>query len=206
MMEWTLKQTVAPTAEPVTLAEAKSRLRLIDFTDDDADIEAMIKSAREYCETYTDRQFMTATWQLQLSEFPSVILVPKPPMQSVTTFAYLDTAGTSQTVTASLYTTDTSDEPATIREAYSQNWPTARDVFNAVTLTYVAGWASAALVPYAIKQAILAMVAMQYEIREPVIVGASVARAEEVAQRFLDGYRTFFTEPCRCGQASYGIW
>ncbi|HVW36055.1 MAG TPA: head-tail connector protein [Pirellulales bacterium] len=59
-----------PAAEPVTLAEAKLHAR-INLTDDDDLVSALIVAARRYCEAFTRRQFVTATWNMVLDTFPS---------------------------------------------------------------------------------------------------------------------------------------
>ena len=62
-------QTVAPTAEPVSLAEAKLHLR-VDINDDDSLIAALISAARLHAETITRRAIPAQTWKLVLDEFP----------------------------------------------------------------------------------------------------------------------------------------
>ena len=65
-----MAQTVAPTLEPLTLAEVKRHLR-IDHTDDDVYInDYLIPAAREYVEDETERQLITATWALKLPGCP----------------------------------------------------------------------------------------------------------------------------------------
>ena len=53
----------------MSLTEAKLHLR-VEVTDDDALITALISAARQYAETLTQRQFVTATWKLVLDSFP----------------------------------------------------------------------------------------------------------------------------------------
>lgn len=58
----------APTVEPVSLDEAKAFAR-IDNTADDVLVSGLITAARQYAETYTRRQFCTATWKMSLDSF-----------------------------------------------------------------------------------------------------------------------------------------
>jgi len=67
-MGFGLVQTVAPAAEPVSLAEAYEHCRADPGTEDGL-ITRMIRSARRYVETVLRRQLMTATWQLTLDTF-----------------------------------------------------------------------------------------------------------------------------------------
>lgn len=67
-----LTQTVAPATEPITLTDVKAHLRL-DISDDDTLINGLIQAARAYAEFYTDRQFVTATFQQTFDGFPDEI-------------------------------------------------------------------------------------------------------------------------------------
>ncbi|MFC5524021.1 head-tail connector protein [Polaromonas jejuensis] len=64
-----LKLTTAPTAEPVTLAEAKAHLR-VDVADDDLLITNLITAARVHAENVCRRAFVTQKWDLYLDSFP----------------------------------------------------------------------------------------------------------------------------------------
>ena len=58
-----------PTAEPITLAQAKNFLR-VSITDDDELISALITAAREACETFTARSFCYKGYRQGLDSFP----------------------------------------------------------------------------------------------------------------------------------------
>src|SRR5690348_11329574 len=53
---------IGPTAEPVTLAEMKTHLR-VDNTDEDANLIADIAAARDWIEERTSMRMMTQTWR-----------------------------------------------------------------------------------------------------------------------------------------------
>lgn len=176
-MQYALTQTVAPTAEPVTRAEAKLHLRQTVSVEDSL-IDVFIKMARGYCETKTHRQFMLATYKLQLDAFPDSghishgharsrsgstfygeIRLPLPPLSSVPTVAYVDTSGDPQTLTVTTdYVVDSSALIPRIVPAWNTTWPSTRDQPNAVTVTFIVGYASADDVPPEAKGAILMMV------------------------------------------------
>lgn len=59
-----------PAEEPVTLADAKSHLR-VDFTDDDALITGLIITARQMAETTCRRALVSQQWRLVVDRFPS---------------------------------------------------------------------------------------------------------------------------------------
>jgi hypothetical protein len=64
-----IKITLAPSAEPVTLLEAKAHLR-VDVTDDDLLITNLISAARVHAENVCRRAFVTQKWDLYLDSFP----------------------------------------------------------------------------------------------------------------------------------------
>lgn len=170
-----LNCTTAPTSEPVTWAELQAHARIVG-NDDQTYGESLITAARQYAEQYTGLALMPQTWTLKLDNFWSdghvmrgaVITAPRPPLVSVTSITYVDTNGTTQTLSASAYTVNTAAFPGRIYEAYGYTWPSVRDVEDAVTVVYVAGYANAAAVPKSIKQAILILANHWYANREPV--------------------------------------
>jgi uncharacterized phiE125 gp8 family phage protein len=167
--EWTyeLTQSVAPATEPVSVEEAREHCR-ITINDEDALIPGWIASARRYCENYLDRQFVTATWQLKSREFPGgEVLLPKPPLLSVTSVAYVDSNGDSQTLAATVYDVSTpSKAQGRISLAYGQSWPVVRNQANALTITYTCGYGAATAVPATIKQAMYMLISDTNENRE----------------------------------------
>lgn len=79
-----VSRAVAPAAEPVSLSEAKSFLR-IDGTADDALIADFITAARLMAEELTGRSFITQSWKLEYDDAaPHKITLPHGPIQSVT--------------------------------------------------------------------------------------------------------------------------
>lgn len=157
-MKYSLNQSTAPTAEPVSLDEAKAHLR-IEHDAEDSFIGSLLAAAREEVETYLNRQLMTATWDLYLDYFPCgrVLLLPKNPVQSVTSITYTDTAGNAQTFSSASYSSDVYSEPARIVLKDTYSWPSVLSVPNVVKVRFVAGYTSALLVPGKIKAALLLM-------------------------------------------------
>lgn len=171
-----LSLATAPSVEPMLKAEAKAYLRVDSAnTDEDTLVDSLIIAARQQAETYTGRALITQTWDLVLDRFPSgdrPIDVPLPPLQSVTSITYLDTNGTSQTLSSANYIVDTKNEPGRIALAVGESWPdTQADRINAVTVRFVAGYGAAAAVPEGIKTAMKLLIAHWFENREPVAAG-----------------------------------
>jgi len=164
-----LTLVTAPTVEPVTVADIKSHLR-IDTTDEDTLIEDYITAAREYCERYQNRAYITQTWNLTLNDFPDgdEIEIPLPPLQSITSIKYYGTDDTEYTLSTDDYMVDTDSEVGRVVLKYAKTWPsiTLRPA-NAVVIQFVAGYGDADTdVPERIKQAIKLLVGHLYENRE----------------------------------------
>jgi len=183
-----LLRTIDATTEPVTTAEAKTHLRVTSATDD-VYIAALVKACRQMAENELQRSLITQTWEKTLDEFPDAITLPYPPIASVLTLKYLEpVAGVSTTLNAASYTVDVKSEPGWIVPAYGYDWPTIWDSINAVTVTYTAGWSTAADVPAAIKAWILLQVGHLYENREATMPGVSITPLPFISA-LLDPYR-----------------
>lgn len=152
-MGFGLQQTVAPAADPISLAEAKAHLRVEIPDEDELVIKPNIKAARKYAEDETGMQLVAATFKLTLDGFPGEgrngdggiddgwrVYLPSPPLQSVSSVQYTDTAGTVTTLAATEYRVDITRMPGVIEPAYGKTWPTSRDQVGSVTITYVAGY------------------------------------------------------------------
>jgi uncharacterized phiE125 gp8 family phage protein len=159
-------------------------------------IESLITTAREDCESFQNRAYITQTWELWLDEFPSVdfIEIPLPPLQSVTSIKYY-TADTEATayepgaetpVGTDTYFTDDKSEPGKVCLKHGKSWPsTTLRPHNGVCITFVAGYGDADDVPKAVKQAILLLIGHYYENREAVLTSGMNAVAVPMAVESL---------------------
>ena len=165
-----LKRLTAPAAEPITLAEAKSHLR-VDTTADDTLIAGYITSAREWCEDYIDRALVTQQLTMRLDAFPAEIELPRPPMATAGTATAVSvtyTTGDSlatATLSTSSYRVDRDASPGVIRNIYNGSWPSHLLDQNSVSVTWWAGYGAAADVPQRVKTALLMCVHEIYEKR-----------------------------------------
>ncbi len=178
-IHWALKYATsgAPTTEPISTAEAKAHLR-VTVSDDDTLIDSLVEAARLRFESDTHRAMITQNWELTLDSFPNssdvAILLPRPPLQSVTSIKYDDTDGNEQTWSSGSYRVDTDSEPARVTPEYSEVYPTTRSVTGAVRIVYKTGYGDAAsAVPQSFIQAMLMLVGHWYENREAVVVGVT---------------------------------
>lgn len=182
--------SVEPTAEPVTLAEAKIHLR-VDHGELDDLITGLIKSARQAAEVFTRRAFVDTTFVYKIDTFPpsayidSRILLPRSPLDSVSSVTYLDTNGDSQTLATSVYEVDTSSLPGRIRLKFDQSWPNTRLHPEVVTITFIAGYGAASVVPESAKTAVKMLVNDLYEHPEWRIDAAPAIHDNTTARRLL---------------------
>lgn len=184
-----IKVVTPPTIEPVSLAEAKAQCR-VEVTDDDALITGYIAAAREWCEAHDWRAYLTQTIELWLNCWPSdEIILPRPPLQSVSKIEYYGVDDTKYTLATSVYGVDANSTPGAVHLKYNQAWPsTALRSYNAICVTFVAGWTAAANVPQTIHQAMLLLIGHWYENRENTTVGA-VSRSIEFGVQELLGVK-----------------
>jgi uncharacterized phiE125 gp8 family phage protein len=194
-MPLTLRRTVPPTVEPVSLLAVKQHLR-IETDDADPWLADYITAARDEVETYLQRQLLPATLVLYLDAWPAgrcPIRLPRPPATAVTAIEYVDTGGTLQTLAASVYQVDVISEPARIVLQDGETWPTlATARLNAIAITYTAGWATPSQVPSSIRQAVLLLVGDLYEHREARLdigMGVSAIADNSTYQRLLWKHR-----------------
>jgi uncharacterized phiE125 gp8 family phage protein len=152
-----------PSAELITLAEAKAHLR----------IEALIASARQYVEAATNRALGLQTLEVQRRDFAHCMELPRPPLRNVVSVKYLDTTGAEQTLALSTYyrTVEHSDnQPGLLELKENVTLPLVYDSAAAVRIRYQAGLDTTGspvdIVPAGLKQAMLLVIGDLYEHRE----------------------------------------
>lgn len=165
-MGW--KLVTPPAVEPVTLPELKNHLR-IDTALEDTLLSNFIVAARDYCEKYQGRAYITQTWDLFFDDWPeSPFQIPLPPLLVVNTIKYTDSAGTISTLAATDYQVDIDSHKGRVSLAVSKLWPTVTlRALNGVEINFDAGYGLAPVdVPERIRTAIMLMAGNFYEHRE----------------------------------------
>lgn len=164
-----VRVTVAPTALAVTVAEAKSWIR-VDTSVDDTVIEMMLRSAIAAVDgpSGIGWAMMAQTWALSLDAFSDEIRLPGAPVKAVTSIAYVDADGATQTLDSGDYQVDVAGDVARICPVYGGSWPSTRLQNAAVTVTYTLGESSSANVPANLRTAVLLLAAHLYQNREAV--------------------------------------
>lgn len=177
------RRTAQPAAEPVTLAQALAHLREVgDSGANDAYITTLISVARQACEDRTERTLITTPWRLTLPAFESLIVLHRPPVITVQSVQYRDTAGDLITIDPADYVVHSHLEPALLAPAPGVDWPaTQADRLDAVVINYTAGYGDAAAdVPQPLRQWILLAVGTMYDTRH------AAAESPQVGHGFVD--------------------
>jgi uncharacterized phiE125 gp8 family phage protein len=176
----------APSAEPITLAEAKLFLKE-DGSDNDALITSMIVAARTVVEGKANRSLVTQTRKLSLDDFPSKeIQIYGSPIQSITHVKYYDSDNVLQTLAATNYQIDITVEPGRFDISSTGEWPDTYDRFNAVEITFVSGYGGASDVPANLKDAMYFMIGHWYENRQDVVVGKIASEIPQSSESLIE--------------------
>jgi|GEM_PF-1090959 hypothetical protein len=160
-------------------------------------LRGLVKKAVEWIERTLSRQLLTATWCCYLDAFPNEIVLERCPVQTVTQIEYTDTEGNSQILPPDQYQFDVASQnwPARVQPAYGLIWPVTRGYsrtwptieanhlgelpeitgfYNAVQVTFTAGYGTPEEVPPGLRHAILLAAAGWYRDREPTTIGPGI--------------------------------
>ena len=210
--DYTYRVTVPPTQLPIDLATVKNYLK-ISTSADDALIDILIRSATDFAEEYTKRNFITRTYETFRDFFPrwcdsegyypcgnipgffgnlSAITtggnvgfeIERSPLQSVTSIQYRVSNVLTPVVSTVFYNTIEEDY-SEILTLDDQLWPDNADRrLQTITITFVCGFgATASDLPPWITTGLLQHIAMMYENRGDCIDAGRTAGAS--AAQFL---------------------
>lgn len=181
------KIITSPSVYPVNLDMVKTYLRIDDGCDDDL-LRLYIKSATKTAENYCGRFFINTVIEYTMdgfSDFPEVgimasgifeghkqtiygnygeFTLPYRPVVSVASIKTFDEKNNESTVSSSVYSLDKNSGRIYLNDG--QVWPTSLRSYEAVKVTYTAGYGETdSVVPAPISQAILELVGKMYECR-----------------------------------------
>lgn len=146
----------------VLLAACEFGVQVVKYASDtteDAILTALITAARQQVEAITRRCLITQTWDAWIDHFPVCdhIVLPFGQLQSVTSLAYTDSAGTVHTMMVTTdYLVDDDSEPGRIVLPYATPWPSFTGYsVNPIAIRFICGYGTtAASVPRGIVTAI----------------------------------------------------
>jgi uncharacterized phiE125 gp8 family phage protein len=176
-----------PAVEPVSLADAREWLRLVETNEDDL-VAALIAGARGIVEAATRRRLVTQTWRIVhdrwpgpgdrrggLRSSPTTVAIPMAPLQSVAAIRVIGAGGAAQTLAASSYALAGAPEEARIVFNIAPPDPGAPAA--GIEIDVVCGYGDAATsVPEPLRLAMKMLVARWFENRGDVETDTSVDR------------------------------
>ena len=187
--------------------DIKPHLRLDSDDEETRVMDGLVPAATDWCESATGRQLVNATWAFQFSGFadacfaakqlckyaPDTILVPRPPLVSVTWVKYYDTANVQQTWGTSNYTVSTlagpKCGPGWIRPVPGVSFPSTYVRPDAVEIKAVCGYGAASTsVPGGLRSAMLLLLADMFENREDSISGTIINTVPTTSRVLANGY------------------
>lgn len=158
----------AASAALVTLAEAKTHLR-VDHSDDDTYISGLITAAVSYLDGYSGRlgrAILEQTWRVDFGSFSDEMRLPVGNLMAVNSVTYYDDSNAQQTLPSTVYQSSVDGAGAFLSLKPGQMWPAAFARNDAVRVTWSAGYgATVASVPAAIKHATLLLIGNWYDNR-----------------------------------------
>ena len=184
----TLLRTTEPETEPVTLAEAKTFLRLAGTAEDDL-LTGLIRAAREDLERATGLALIEQGWRLVLDCVPGtdVVLVPRHPVREIVAVTAYGSEGEASLVAASDYQTDLISRPARL---LFMRRPQPMRAMNGLEIDFRAGFGEASTdVPDLLRRAMLVLVAHWYEFRASYGPGEQPVSYPPQYERMISAYR-----------------
>lgn len=178
-----------PVAEPITVDQAREHLRIEDsvFDVEIPLVEALIAAARDYCESYCNRAWASASWLILVDSIPNYgrICMPDPGTTDVTAISYLDSQDAEQVIDASDYSYDD------VRQLLipESSWPSDAEY---VAITYTAGpdhsASPAPIIPKSLISAIKLRLTDLYENRSAMEAGTIISKNPAI-EELLNPYR-----------------
>ena len=160
----------APSAEPVTVAELRTRLRL-NHTAEDTDLAEFLSAAVEQFEQDCNRPILSTTYRQSLSRWPhdGIIVLGRGGVTAVSAVKSYAADGSAEDLDADAWLAVLSTPPARVElamipvEVLTAGGIVRRPVG---CVEFTAGWASAAAVPALVKRGVKLLAAHFYEHRE----------------------------------------
>lgn len=178
---------VAPANEPLSVADAKTFLR-VEHGDDDAVIASLIAAARAQVEALTRRALILQSWRLVLDRWPSDgrIRLRMAPLRSVIAARVFDAAGASSPLNAADFSIDAGGSIVAPRFAP----PVPGRPSGGIEIDLQLGYGpTSADVPDLLRHAVRSLVAHWYENRGLAAIGQSVALLPGSVGAMIASYR-----------------
>ncbi len=180
--------TTPPMAEPLTLAEVKTHLRL-EGSEEDALLALLISTAREHLERETGLCLIAQGWRLYLDRWPAdgVIRIGKSPVQAVENVTVYDAHGIAVEVSLEDHLLDGEGRPARL---WLRTQPPPGRCINGIEIDFSAGFGEAGTeVPDSLKRAMLIHVGHMFAFRGVVSPDRQPAGIPDGYERLVAPFR-----------------
>ncbi len=184
--------TSGPSAEPVSLDEAKLHCRVDDSTDDLL-ISSLILAARLHVERSLDIALISQSWSLYLDNWPDATFVETPiaPLISVDAVRVYGADGAPTTVDPADYIVDGASRRPRIARHGGAGWPRPGRALNGIEIAFTAGYGPEPEdTPMPVRQAIRMLVAHWYEAREAAVPGDAPETVPLAVSSLIAPYRS----------------
>ncbi len=177
---------------PLSLAEAKAHLRIVD-NDENDHVLTLIRAAADKIENNTGlvlrQRAVTVTFDGFYTNGIARLPLWAAPLVSVTSVVYDDANGVEQTLAGNQYRVRQFAGVKWIVPAHGVTWPNAEPGGGTVRVTYEAGYANNDAVPAAIRQAAFLLIGHWYENREAVNIGNITSTVPLAFKALTGSYR-----------------
>lgn len=175
-MNYNLTLKTKPAEEPIALIDATNYLR-IDLAPEDVEeinyLKSIITAAREWCEGFQKRAYITQTWEITFDYWPeeNIIEIPKGSLQSIDSVKYKNSLGVEMSLNENIdFVYSKKGILGRITPAYGKSWPSFTPYpLDAITIEFKCGYGDTAdKVPEKVLQAMKLLISHWYENRTPI--------------------------------------
>lgn len=191
-----ISRITEPAAEPISLAEAKAHLRVIDFTDDDAYITALIAVARRAVEDFTGRTLIDTVFTQSARSWEVSIPLARGQASAISSIVYdPDGGGAPVTVDSGLYTlAPYGDGLARVvfHDEFTEPDLIDRPLVDRIRIQFTAGYGAAGTaVPGPLLQAVYYLIQHFYDNRSPVGINVNLNKMPFTVEALCGPYKIY---------------
>ena len=182
--------TTRTSTSVITLDELKAQLNLFGETQFDTYLNRILIAGQEVVENYIGEYLSSTTIVAYYPRFHDRLSLPQQFVSAITSVAFTDDAGMSQTIASSRYLLDSSNNPPVValRRSQFDGWTTSSlntDIDNPIRVTYTAGIPDIGVFDEAIRHAVILICSSMFRDRENYTLGSIPRHLPLSAERIL---------------------